>query len=286
MLKNRIEELYELIEHHADLYYNQDKPEITDAEYDALVRELKALEAEYPDLSRKDFLTHRVGGQASSLFSKVQHEKPMLSLDNVFNSEELEAFFSRIKAEDMAGANIDNPGFTCELKIDGLAVSLIYEDGVFVTRSNDGKGHIGEDVTANLLQIESLPKRLKNAPKGRVEVRGEVLIKSDRFQHINQLREERGEALFANPRNTAAGTLRQKDASVIKERGLDIFLYYLVDAEKFGIKSQFHAIKWLEDHGLPTQPAYRFCSKLVNVRNFIEEWNTKRYSLDYVTQCH
>ena len=295
MSKSRIEELYELIQHHADLYYNEDAPEITDAEYDALVRELKALEAANPDAVRADFLTHQVGGQASELFSKVKHAVPMLSLDNVFNQEELEAFFSRIKsedmAEDMAGSvnaanasnNVAGSGYTCELKIDGLAVSLIYEDGVFVKGATRGNGHIGEDVTQNLLQIESLPKRLKNPPKGRVEVRGEVLIKSDRFNRINQLREERGEALFANPRNAAAGTLRQKDSSVIKERGLDIFLYYLVDAQKFGLTSQFHVLQWLADHGLPTQPAYQFCHSLVDVQKFIEEWATERHSLDYVT---
>ena len=159
MSKSRIEELYELIQHHADLYYNEDAPEITDAEYDALVRELKALEAANPDAVRADFLTHQVGGQASELFSKVKHAVPMLSLDNVFNQQELEAFFSRIKSEgiksedmaaDMAGTNT---GYTCELKIDGLAVSLIYEDGVFVKGATRGNGHIGEDVTQNLLQI-------------------------------------------------------------------------------------------------------------------------------------
>ena len=275
---NRINELYDFIQHHADCYYNQDAPEITDAEYDALVRELRALEAANPDLARTDFLTHQVGGQASELFSKVKHAVPMLSLDNVFNTEELENFFTRISKE---AAMIG--GFTCELKIDGLAVSLIYEDGVFVRGATRGNGHIGEDVTQNLLQIESLPKRLRNAPKGRVEVRGEVLIKSDRFKSINQLREERGEALFANPRNAAAGTLRQKEQDIVRERGLDIFLYYLVNAESFGIKSQFHAIKWLEDHGLPTQPAYKFCANITNVQNFIEEWATKRHGLDYVT---
>ena len=289
MSKSRIEELYELIQHHADLYYNEDAPEITDAEYDALVRELKSLEAANPDAVRADFLTHQVGGQASELFSKVKHAVPMLSLDNVFNQQELEAFFSRIKSEGIKSEDMaadmaaPNTGYTCELKIDGLAVSLIYEDGVFVKGATRGNGHIGEDVTQNLLQIESLPKRLKNPPKGRIEVRGEVLIKSDRFQHINQLREERGEALFANPRNAAAGTLRQKDSSVIKERGLDIFLYYLVDAPKFGLTSQFHVLQWLADHGLPTQPAYRFCHNLIDVQKFIKEWATKRHSLDYVT---
>ena len=271
----RLNELYTLISHHADLYYNQDRPEIEDSEYDALVRELKQLEAEYPDLARKDFLTHRVGGQASDLFSKVKHIFPMLSLDNVFNPTELKAFFGRIAAHDA--------GFTCELKIDGLAVSLIYEDGVFVKGATRGNGHIGEDVTANLLCIDSLPKRLKNAPKGQIEVRGEVLMKTDRFMNINRLKEQRGEALFANPRNAAAGTLRQKEQGVVKERGLDIFLYYLVDAQRFGIYTQHEALEYMSALGLPIQPAYSFCQSLADVEQFIEAWFEKRHSLDYVT---
>ncbi|MBQ6113377.1 MAG: NAD-dependent DNA ligase LigA [Synergistaceae bacterium] len=271
----RLNELYTLISHHADLYYNQDRPEIEDSEYDSLVRELKQLEEAFPDLARKDFLTHRVGGQASDLFSKVKHTVPMLSLDNVFNPTELKAFFGRIAAHDV--------GFTCELKIDGLAVSLIYEDGVFVKGATRGNGHIGEDVTANLLCIDSLPKRLKNAPKGQIEVRGEVLMKTDRFLNINRIKEQRGEALFANPRNAAAGTLRQKEQSIVKERGLDIFLYYLVDAPKYGIYTQYEALNYLSALGLPIQPAYSFCQSLADVEQFISDWSEKRHTLDYVT---
>ena len=184
-IKERMDRLYTLINHYADLYYNQDRPEIDDSEYDALVRELKQLEAEYPDLARKDSLTQKVGGQASELFSKVKHSKPMLSLDNVFDTEELRNFFTRIK---VVSANEARSGFMCELKIDGLAVSLIYEDGIFVKGATRGNGHIGEDVTANLLCIDSLPKRLMNAPHGRIEVRGEVLMKTDRFLSINKLK--------------------------------------------------------------------------------------------------
>ena len=236
---------------------------------------MKQLEESFPDLARKDFLTSRVGGQASDLFSKVKHTVPMLSLDNVFNPTELKAFFGRIAAHDA--------GFTCEPKIDGLAVSLIYEDGVFVKGATRGNGHIGEDVTANLLCIDSLPKRLKNAPKGQIEVRGEVLMKMDRFLKINQLKEQRGEALFANPRNAAAGTLRQKEQDIVKERGLDIFLYYLVDAPKYGIYTQYEALNYLSALGLPIQPAYSFCQSLADVEQFISDWSEKRHTLDYVT---
>ena len=279
-IQERMGRLYTVIGHHADLYYNQDRSEITDAEYDSLVRELKQLEAEHPDLARKDFLIHKVGGQASELFSKVEHIKPMLSLDNVFNTEELEAFFSRIITT-KGGAN--NAGFTCEMKIDGLAVSLLYEDGVFVKGATRGNGHIGEDVTANLLCIDSLPKKLRNAPHGRIEVRGEVLMKTDRFLKINQIKEQRGEALFANPRNAAAGTLRQKEQSIVKERELDIFLYYIVDTQRFGIKTQHEALQYLSARGLPIQPAFQFCQSLADVEQFISDWYENRHSLDYVT---
>ncbi len=272
----RINELYELIKYHAGLYYNDDNPEISDAEYDSLVRELNQLEQEHPELARKDFLTHNVGGQVSNLFAKVEHKVPMLSLDNVFDSDELTNFFTRINR---------TQGFTCEMKIDGLAVSLIYEDGIFVRGATRGNGHTGEDVTANLMLVDSFPKKLINAPEGRIEVRGEVLMSHKRFNTVNKIREERGETPFANPRNAAAGTLRQseKNNHVTKERGLDIFLYYLVDAEKFGITRQQDALTWLRDRGLPVQSAWEYCEDLEAVKNFIAHWENERYKLDYVT---
>ncbi|MBR0095408.1 MAG: NAD-dependent DNA ligase LigA [Synergistaceae bacterium] len=275
IFEQRIDELYKLIEHHADLYYNDDAPEISDFEYDELVRELKALEEQHPELARKDFLTHKVGGSASELFAKVAHDVPMLSLDNVFNPGELEKFFERI----------GEGGFVCEMKIDGLAVSLIYEDGVFVRGATRGNGHTGEDVTANLELVEGVPKRLLDAPAGRVEVRGEVLMTLERFRAVNRLREERGENPFANPRNAAAGTLRQseKNNHVIKERGLDIFLYYLVDAEKFGLTRQSEVLTWLEAHGLPVQKAWKLCDSLADVEKFIAQWRDERARLNYVT---
>ncbi len=272
----RINELYNLIEHHAKLYYDNDAPEISDFEYDALVNELKELEKKYPELARKDFLTHNVGGTASELFAKVNHDTPMLSLDNVFKPEELRNFFARIDSD---------KNFTCEMKIDGLAVSLIYEDGIFVRGATRGNGHVGEDVSANLALVEGVPKKLKNAPAGKIEVRGEVLMTLERFRAVNEIREERGENPFANPRNAAAGTLRQseKNNHVISERGLDIFLYYLVDAEKLGITRQSDALQWLEAHGLPVQKAWAFCENLDDVENFISQWQTEREKLNYVT---
>ncbi|MBQ7733376.1 MAG: NAD-dependent DNA ligase LigA [Synergistaceae bacterium] len=270
----RMNELYRLIEYHAGLYYDEDSPEISDAEYDSLVRELSELEREHPESARRDFLTHKVGGSASELFAKVTHQVPMLSLDNVFTPEELANFFARIN---------QTHEFTCEMKIDGLAVSLIYHDGKFTQGATRGNGTTGEDVTQNLLAVDSVPKVLKNAPKGKIEVRGEVLMTTERFNALNKLREERGENPFANPRNAAAGTLRQTDQKVIAERGLDIFLYYLVEPEKFGVKSQHEALIKLADWGLPVQSAWQLCSNLDEVNAFIAKWHDLRFSLNYVT---
>lgn len=272
---SRMNELYALIERHAGLYYDNDSPEIPDSEYDALVRELADLEREHPEFSRKDFLTHRVGGRPSELFAKVRHEVPMLSLDNVFDAGELVNFFARIDA----GAS----GFVCEMKIDGLAVSLVYEDGIFVRGATRGDGHTGEDVTENLRVIDAVPKKLLNAPAGRVEVRGEVLMSRERFEAVNRKCEEQGLKPFANPRNAASGTLRQKDSSITAQRGLDIFLYYLVDAERFGIRDQYNAILWLKSHGLPVQEVWKYCANLREVQRFIEHWREERYTLGYVT---
>ena len=274
IFQSRMNELYELINYHAGLYYDKDSPEISDFEYDSLVRELNNLERDHPEFIRKNFLTHNVGGSASNLFAPVQHNIPMLSLDNVFNPDELVNFFMRIKREEH---------FTCEMKIDGLAVSLIYEDGKFIQGATRGNGITGEDVTENLLAIESIPKRLNNAPSGKIEVRGEILMTTDRFNALNQIRTERGEKIFANPRNAAAGTLRQKDSKIISERGLDIFLYYIVNAESYGITSQSKALEYLRKLGLPVQNACEYCENLDGVKNFIAHWQDERYKLNYVT---
>lgn len=274
IFESRMNELYRLVKYHAGLYYDKDSPEISDAEYDSLVRELRQLEHDYPQYSRKDSPTQTVGGNASSLFAKVEHSTPMLSLDNVFTPEELENFFARSGTEG---------GYVCEMKIDGLAVSLTYEDGVFVRGATRGNGRVGEDVTENLMLVDSVPKKLTDAPAGIVEVRGEVLMTHERFNTVNALRESRGEPPFANPRNAAAGTLRQKDGQVITERGLDVFLYYLVDAEKFGVMTQDRALSWLKEHGLPVQDAYSVCDDIDGVKAFVDRWKDKRFTLGYVT---
>lgn len=278
----RLEELYERIGHHARLYYEQDAPVISDAEYDALLRELEALEKKHPELARSDSPTRRVGGAVLEGFGKVEHGRPMLSLDNVFDMEELASFLARMKGA-VPDAGIRDWAFTCEMKIDGLAVSLLYEDGLFVRGATRGNGRVGEDVTENLRTLRSLPLRLKGALPGLLEVRGEVLMTRSRFEDLNRLREEREEPLFANPRNAAAGTLRQLNSSVTAERGLDIFLYYLVDAPERGITRQSDILPWLAERGLPVQPAWKRCAGLTEVEEFVEAWGEKRFELDYVT---
>ena len=290
MFEARMNELYELVKYHAGLYYDKDSPEISDAEYDSLVRELRQLEQDYPQYARKDSPTQTVGSQAGELFAKVEHVTPMLSLDNVFDLnpsitpkkgqisqnklDSLEGFFS--------GINQDG-GFVCEMKIDGLAVSLVYEDGIFVRGATRGNGLIGEDVTENLMLVDAVPKKLVDAPAGRVEVRGEVLMTDERFNAVNALRESRGEKLFVNPRNAAAGILRNKDSKDLIPMSLDIFLYYLVDAERFGVMTQSGALSWLAKHGLPVQNAYEVCADIVAAKEFIQRWQNDRYKLNYHT---
>ncbi len=272
-----IDELYNTIEHHAKLYYEQDNPEISDSEYDELVRQLKKLEAEYPEYVRENFLTRGVGGQANKLFSKVTHAIPMLSLDNVFDFDELANFFNRLSK------NQGDNGFTCEMKIDGLAISLIYEDGIFIQGATRGNGYEGEDVTENLRMIKNLPLELKNFPSGRVELRGEVLMTLDNFNALNQKREAAGEIKFANPRNAAAGTLRQLNKNIVAERNLSVFIYYLVDAQKYGLTKQFDVLKWLSEKNLPVQSAYSYCENLSDVEKFITHWQNERANLNYET---
>ena len=280
--KRRMEELYEQTAYHARLYYEEDKPLLSDAEYDALIRELSNLEKEHPELVRPDSPTRRVGGAVLEGFVKAQHRRPMLSLDNVFDRGELASFWDRMKGLVPEGASTDW-AYTCEMKIDGLAVSLLYEDGVFVRGATRGNGYVGEDVTENLRTLRSIPLRLgKNVP-GILEVRGEALMSKTRFEELNRLREEREEPLFANPRNAAAGTLRQLDSSVTAKRGLDLFLYSVMEPQKYGLSRQSDALLWLREQGFPIQPAWERCVDLAEVARFIERWREERFALDYVT---
>lgn len=273
----RYQDLKEAIAGHDYLYYVLDSPEIDDDGYDALMRELLRLEAEQPSLISPDSPSRRVGGKPLDKFEKVRHSQPMLSLDDVFDLQELEGYLRR------AQGSVEPFPWACELKIDGLAVSLTYVEGVFVKGATRGDGTVGEDVTSNLLTVKSLPLKLKGQVPDTLEVRGEVYLSKRRFARLNEEREELGEPLFANPRNAAAGGLRQLDPKVAAARGLDLFVYYVVDPLSLGLESQGEVLKWLEDRGFPVQRAWKVCEDLEQVRDFISLWQEDRFSLPYVT---
>ncbi len=274
--RSRAEYLRGEIQRHGRLYYVLDAPEIPDDEYDALFTELVGLEGLYPPLRTPDSPTRRVGGRAADGFVKVPLTEPMLSLDNALDMGGLSAFLARTAP--FAGEE----GYVCELKIDGLAVSLLYEDGIFVRGTTRGDGRIGEDVAANLRTIRNLPIRLSGDYPHSLEVRGEVLILRSDFAELNDLREERGEPLFANPRNAAAGSLRQLDPAVVAERRLSIYTYSILRPESLGLGSQSDVLARLVDVGFPVQPAWDSCSA-DGVADFVEEWRERRFELPYAT---
>ncbi len=279
-----MQELSEQLLHHSRLYYEQDSPTISDFDYDSMMTELRKLEDEHPELALPDSPVRRVGGAALEKFTRVEHRSAMLSLDNVFSAGELLSFINRVESGlEMPGSGLK---FTCEMKIDGLAVSLIYEDGSFVRGATRGDGRVGEDVTENLKTLKNLPLKLKGEAQsvaGIIEVRGEVLMTSERFEALNTEREENGEPLFANPRNAAAGALRQLDSAITAGRGLDIFVYYLIDAPSRGLQSQSECLKWLKDRGFPVQSAWALCSSPDDIGAFIGKWSEKRFKLGYAT---
>ncbi len=268
----RVEELRSQLHYHNYRYYVLDDPAITDQEYDALMRELVALEERYPELVTPDSPTQRVGHAPLSQFATIRHAQPMLSLANAFDGEELAAFVSRIQRQ--VGTEVE---FVCELKIDGLAVSLDYEEGVFVRGATRGDGFEGEDITANLRTVRSIPLRL-NQPVT-VNVRGEVYMPRADFQRLNEQRAAKGESLFANPRNAAAGSLRQLDPNVTASRRLDVFLYALNMAG--GPGAHLDALKFLKELGFRTNPHARLCRGLEEIEAFIAHWTARRAELPY-----
>jgi len=273
-LKYRAEKLRAEIERCAKLYYVYDSPEISDFQYDELIRELQKIEAEHPELVVPDSPTHRIGGAPREGFTKVQHKVPMMSLDNALNKEELAAFYEKLcRLLEGGSAQV-----VCEPKIDGLAVSLIYENGLFVSGSTRGDGYTGEDVTANLRTIKSMPLRLAQEVSGRLEVRGEVCMEKKSFAALNEAREESGEPIFANPRNAAAGSLRQLDPRVTAARNLSIYLYQVMEPERHGIESQHSMLDRLRDLGLPVQGAERVCRSLADIISYLDMWMEKRFT--------
>ncbi len=272
-LKNRAEELRMEINRHAELYYEYDRPEISDFQYDALVRELQKIESDHPELITPDSPTHRVGGAPREGFVKVPHQVAMMSLDNALNKEELASFYEKL----CISLEADPVPVLCEPKIDGLAVSLIYEDGMFISGSTRGDGHVGEDVTANLRTIRTMPLKLAEKIGGRLEVRGEVCIDKKGFAALNESRDEAGEPLFANPRNAAAGSLRQLDPKITAARNLNIYLYQVIEPDKHGIKSQKEMLDRIRSLGLPVQGAERLCRSLEDILKYLDMWAAKRF---------
>ena len=274
------------IEYHNNLYYNEDKPLISDMEYDALMRELKQLEQEYPELleNSENSPTKKIGGTASEKFSKVRHRTPMLSLSNTYNISEIEDFDKRVK-KIISAENIEDNSeeleYILELKLDGLSISLIYENGELVQAVTRGDGQIGEDVTENIREISSIPKKLKDPVS--LEVRGEIILPISNFNRINQEREDDGEDVFANPRNAASGTIRQLDKAIVAERGLDCYLYYLVNAENYGINTHLESIEYIEKLGFKTTKIFEKYTDFKELEKSIDKWHNDRKKLDYET---
>ena len=258
--QKRIKELVKIIKHHNDLYYNQDSPEIEDFEYDALMRELKNIEAEYPELITSDSPTQKVGGVALRLFSPVEHAVKMESLLDVFSFEELRNFGEKI--------DIKKTKFSVEPKIDGLSVSLEYENGKFVRGSTRGDGNVGEDITANALQIKSIPKEIDF--NDFLEVRGEVYMPRSSFYELVERQELMGETPAKNPRNAAAGSLRQKNSAITAKRNLDIFIFNIQRIENKTFTSHIESLDFLKEIGFNVLPSYKACENIDEAINEVE----------------
>ena len=273
----RAEELRALVAHHRKRYYVDDAPEISDAEYDALERELLAIEAEFPDLATEDSPTRRVGGEPAEAFAAWRHRTPLLSLDNAYSESELREWEGRLsKALDGARA-----GYVVEPKIDGLSISVIWRDGVLERGVTRGDGRVGEDVTTNVRTIRSIPLRLAE-PFSYLEARGEVFMPRTAFEELNRLREEAGEAPFANPRNAAAGSVRLLDPRITASRRLDCIFYVAAVVE--GIEapaSHWEGLALLRRAGLKTNPRNRRCGELGEVLRAIGELREGRRALPY-----
>ena len=275
----RAEELRGLIEYHNRRYHELDDPEISDAEFDELMRELRLIEETHPDLVTPDSPTQTVGSRASVLFAPVRHRVPMMSLGNAFTSEEVIAWRKRMDRLLPAGVE---PAFVCELKIDGLAVSLTYEDGRLVTAATRGDGVVGEDITGNVRTIQSVPHRLKvKKPPPVMEVRGEVYLPIPAFEELNRRQAEVGGKVFANPRNAAAGSLRQKDPSVTASRPLSIWTYGLGASEGVALKTHTEILGFLAEGGLPVNPAIQRVETLDEVMAYCADWERRRHDPDY-----
>jgi DNA ligase (NAD+) len=273
----RAEELRRLVEHHTERYYLLDDPEISDAGFDALVRELRDLEEAHPELRTEESPTQQVGGGVSTAFAEVRHRVPMMSLDNAFSFEELVAWGKRM--ERYISGHVE---YVCELKIDGIACSLLYEGGRYVRGATRGNGVVGEDITANVRTIEVIPEELGGEAPDVLEVRGEVYMPVSAFHELNQRQGEAGLRLFANPRNSGAGSLRQKDPKVTASRDLGFWAYQLGEVTG-GPRFRRHSegLDFLRSAGLPVNPNVATVASLDEVFAYCEHWLAHRHDLDY-----
>jgi DNA ligase (NAD+) len=260
-IEKQLASLRDEIRRHEDLYYLEDNPEISDQEYDALIEKLRKLEEQHPDLITSDSPTQRVGGRPAEGFPEFVHRRPMLSLDNSYNIDELRAFDARCRK--LAG---DRPiEYVAELKIDGLSLSIHYAEGVFVRGVTRGDGFRGEDVTTNVRTIRSIPLKLRDKakrPAREIEVRGEAYLSRTVFEKINREREDADEPRFANPRNAAAGTLRQLDPAITARRRLGMFAYDALAGERKAFATHWEALNWLEIAGFRVNPHRKLCDSI------------------------
>lgn len=273
MVEKRMEELIKILNEANHNYYALDNPTITDQEYDKYLRELINLEEKNPDLKRPNSPTSRIGGEVVSEFKKVKHEIPMMSLSNVFNEEEIKEFDKKIKKE------IDNPKYVAELKIDGLSVSLKYENGELVKAATRGDGITGEDITHNVKTIKTIPLKLKE--KIDIEIRGEIYMSKKTFNELNEERKRNNMDLFANPRNAAAGSVRQLDSKIAASRNLDAFLYHLPNAKNYGIETHYEALEYIKKLGFIVNPNIKLVNNIDELLNYIDKWTLNREELSY-----
>ena len=269
-MKERYDELIKLIEKANYDYYTLDNPTVTDREYDNWMSELLDIEERHPEIKRKDSPSEKIGGEVISEFKKVEHKIGMFSISDVFNESEIVAFDERIRKE------FPNPSYVCELKIDGLAVSLQYEKGILKRAATRGNGLVGEDITHNVKTIGTIPLRL-NKPVD-IEVRGEIYMPLKAFNELNEKRLINGEPIFQNPRNAAAGSIRQLDSSVAKSRKLDAFLYHVPETDK---KTHYEALMELKELGFIVNPNIRLVKNIDEILDYINEWTARRGELPY-----
>jgi DNA ligase (NAD+) len=285
--QQRVQQLRQQLQQASYAYYVLDKPIMEDSVYDRLYRELQQLETDYPQFITPDSPTQRVGEKPATQFTSVQHNIPLYSLENAFNTEELKAWeqrWKKVKNTEEIEIKDSDPLYICELKIDGSALALTYENGLLIRGATRGDGVTGEEITQNVKTIRSIPLRLKlENPPPIVEVRGEAFLSLNIFANINKERQQNGETLFANPRNAAAGTLRQLDSKKVAKRQLDFFAYTLHLPDETELQTQWDALELLQEMGFKVNPNRQLCPSLTEVQSYFQGWDSRRQNLPYMT---